>query len=233
MKILNKIEDRFTLLSTILLLVAGYRLFFFILLVAVGAASISRYTYWNYLIQTVFYILLVIGYKFNFKKLLKGLAFFIFPIIFNSVFFVFSYIIIILQLDKGELFIEATDIDGGSVSVGTVHTMDHILHTFIVIDFLIVMLSGYVKYVRKIMHKYYSRIADSRWSKFFFFMYHVISPLFPVSIYSMIFNPTEEYPTAVHPTIPLLIGLSFYFSICCWTHALLITKRYGVYKKIK
>lgn len=225
-KIIKYVETRFTLLSTILTIAVIYRLALFILLIVTGAATIDHYTYWNYAIQTVFYMVLLIGYKLKSTYLLDAITFFVLPSIFGSIFFVFLYIIIVLQFDSGDLFIKATVLDGGKLAVGTVHTMDHILHTFIVIDFLVVMLSGYIKHARSITHIYYSR-AETRVERVMFFLYFIFSPLIPIAIYSLFFNPTKEYPTNIHPLVPMSIGIGFYTLIMLWVYALLKTKKYG------
>lgn len=223
-------RQNLTLLSVMTSFVAIYRSIFVIIMAINGAIHTNRYTYWNYIGTTIFYDLLLIAYLSNRTNLLKGLTIFIFPIVFGSVFFVSMYIILILQLDEGELFISATYIDGGTLSVGTVHTMDNIVHNFPVLDFLIILVSGYIKESRTILGSFHKRLSE-RFEKIIFVAYFFLGPLLPFSLYCIFFNPFQEYPTDVNDFVPLVFGVVIYCLIVTWVYSLMTTQTYGHFKK--
>ena len=223
-------KQNITLLSTVTTVIAVYRTVFVIIMAIYGAIHTNRYTYWNYIGTTIFYDLLLIAYISNRTNLFKALTIFVFPIVFGSVFFVCMYIILILQLDQGELFISATYIDGGTLSVGTVHTMDNIVHTFPVLDFLIILVSGYIKESRTVLVSFHRHLSES-FEKIIFVAYFFIAPLLPFSLYCIFFNPFQEYPTDVNDIIPLSFGVIIYCLIMIWVYSLLTTQTYGHFKK--
>jgi hypothetical protein len=226
----QRVKQKLTLLSVVTTVVALYRTIFVIVMTIGGAVHTNRYTYWNYIGTTIFYDILWIAYVSNKTNLFKVLTIFVLPIVFGSVFFVCLYIILILQLDEGQLFISATYIDGGTLSVGTVHTFDNIIHTFPVLDFLVILVSGYIKEARFIMTTF-SRSLSSRFERITFVAYFFLGPLLPFSLYCIFFNPFEEYPTDVDDLVPLVIGLLIYNLIALWVYTLLTTQTYGHFKK--
>lgn len=219
-----------TLLSVVTTIVALYRTIFVFLMFFLGAAHLNRYTYWNYFGATAFYDILWVAYVKRDEYLFKTLCVWFVPIVFGSVFFVFLYIIVILQLDQGQLFIAATYIDGGAFSVGTVHTLDHLIHTFPVIDFLVILVSGFVKEARHAVKSSYSRLR-TRGEKLTFQLYFFIAPLSPFALYCCFFNPFKEYPVDVTSAIPLSFGLSIYFVVMLWVFCLMTTDSYGHFEK--
>lgn len=220
----------FTILSFVVTLIVLYRNFFVIIMAITEAIHVNRYTYWNYLGGTIFYNLLLISYLWNNTYLFKSLAIFGLPIVFGSVLFVCMYIILILQLDDGELFIAATYIDGGTLSVGTVHTLDHVIHTFPVIDFLILLASGYIKEARNVISSFHNSLTNVS-DKIVFLAYYFLGPLLPFALYCCFFNPFREYPTDVNAVIPTSIGTLIYFIIMSWVYSILTTKTYGHFRK--
>jgi len=226
----QKWRQHITLLSVVTSVIAIYRSFFVIIMAISGAIHTNRYTYWNYIGTTIFYDLLLIAYLSNKTNLLKGLTIFIFPIVFGSVFFVSMYIILILQLDEGELFISATYIDGGTLSVGTVHTLDNVVHNFPVLDFLVILVSGYIKESRTILISFHKRLSE-RFEKNIFAAYFFLGPLLPFSLYCIFFNPFQEYPTDVNDFIPMTFGVIIYCLIVTWAYSLMTTQTYGHFKK--
>lgn len=221
-----------TLLSMVTTIVALYRTVFVFLMFFLGAVHLNRYTYWNYIGATAFYDILWLSYVKRDEYLFKTLCIWFVPIVFGSVFFVFLYIIVILQLDNGQLFIAATYIDGGLLSVGTVHTLDHVIHTFPVIDFLVILVSGFVKEARHAIKAFHSRLL-TRGERFTFQLYFFIAPLSPFALYCCFFNPFKEYPVDVTSAIPLSFGLLIYFLIMLFVHSLMTTENYGHFKKVR
>jgi len=229
-KSLRQIWRDATLLSIVTTIVALYRTIFVVLMFAFGAIHLNRYTYWNYIGATAFYVILWIAYVSNNARLFKALCVWFVPIVFGSVFFVCLYIIIILQLDNGQLFIAATYIDGGSLSPGTVHTLDHIVHTFPLVDFLVVLVSGFVKEVRYFIKAFHSSLK-TRGERLGFLAYFFVAPLVPFALYCCFFNPFKEYPVEVSSFVPLSIGAFTYFLIIWWVYSVMTTDYYGHFRK--
>lgn len=221
---------KITVLTTVTTIIALYRTVLAFLIFYMGASHTNRYTYWNYFGATAFYDVLWIAYIKRNTYLFKTLCIWFVPIVFGSVFFVFLYIIVILQFDSGQLFIAATDIDGGTFSVGTIHTIDHLIHTFPLVDFMVVLVSGFVKDARNAIKAFHSRLS-TRGQKFAFGLYFFIAPLSPFALYCCFFNPFKEYPVDVVTAIPLSLGLFMYFLIMLWVHAIMTTNNYGHFKK--
>jgi hypothetical protein len=218
-------KSRINITWVTIFIAAVYRLSFVIWLVIEGFVHTNRYTYWNYVGQTLFYVLLLMAYSMDEAYLLKWLSIYIFPIVFGSVFFVYFYIIIVLQLDNGWLFISATNLGGGSASVGTVHTFDHVIHTFITLDLLFVLNSGYGTDLRLCVWEFLH--IHKTWKHGYMFLYCLITPLIPIGIYSLFFNPLKLYPTDFFPGLPIIIGAVIYFFIILWMYWFLTTQDYG------
>ena len=228
--LIQRAKQSITLLSVVTTIIAAYRTLFVVIMAIYGAIHTNRYTYWNYIGTTIFYDLLWIAYVSNRTNLFRAITIFVFPIVFGSVFFVCMYIILILQLDQGQLFISATYIDGGTMSVGTVHTMDNIIHTFPVIDFLVVLVSGYIKESRGILVSFHKSLFET-FDKIVFAGYFFFGPLLPFALYCIFFNPFREYPTDVNDIVPMSIGIVIYSFIMFWVYKVLTTETYGHFTK--
>ncbi len=201
---------------------------FVIYLLSIGCIHSNRYTYWNYIGLTLFYILLSIAYVLKSEYFFRFLTLFIFPIVFVSVFFVLFYIIVILQLDHGWLWISATVLGGGTLSVGTVHTFDMFIHVFTVISLLFVCHFGYSLDVRNCFATFYD--AQNNYKlKVKFFVYFLIAPLIPIGIYSCFYNPIEQYPTDGPEFVPILIGSFLYAGIAISLFCMIFSRHYGHY----
>src|SRR5690242_12803138 len=103
-------KERLTVLSAVLAVLVVYRGSISIVMAALGVVHLNRYTYWNYLGQTAFYALLGLAVFARDRLLYKNLTLYVLPMVVGSVMFVCFYILIILQLDAGELFIAATNV---------------------------------------------------------------------------------------------------------------------------
>lgn len=210
----------------ILFFVTLYRLGFTIFLFAEGCVHANRYTYWNYVGQTLFYIILSVFYVFKDPRPFKYFSFVVFPYVFGSVFFVFFYIIIVLYLDHGWLFISATVEGGGEFSAGTVHTFDMIVHVFTVVDLLLVLTGGYIADLRRFFKPYSRRLI--------FLIYFFIAPLIPIGFYSIFFNPLKQYPVDTASYVPILLGLVVHVLVTIYLYSVVFSKNYGhFYQKKK
>lgn len=223
-------KKRLTIFSVVLAALVVYRVGVSVAMAALGVVHLNRYTYWNYLGQTAFYALLGLAVFARDRFLYRNLTLFVLPVVVGSVFFVCFYIIVILQLDSGDLFIAATNVDGGSVSVGTAHTFDYIVHTGPVIDLLVLLASGYLVDVRAIAADAL-RVLDKNRETFLFSLYYWCVPVLPMALYSVFFNPFQQYPTDASPYVVMAIAVGIYAAIVLWNHAVVTTQAFGHYSR--
>lgn len=223
-------KERLTVFSVVLAVLVVYRVGVSVTMAALGVVHLNRYTYWNYLGQTAFYALLGLAVFARSRLLYRNLTLFVLPVVVGSVFFVCFYIIVILQLDSGDLFIAATNVDGGSVSVGTAHTFDYIVHTGPVVDLLILLASGYFVDVRAIAADALRVLNENR-EVILFRLYYWVVPALPMSLYCVFFNPFQQYPTDASPYAVMAIAVGIYLSIVLWFHAVVTTQAFGHYRR--
>jgi hypothetical protein len=226
----STVQSYVTLLSVVTTVIALYRTAVVIVLFVLGLVWASHYTYWSYILGTIFYITLWIAFAANLPYLFRFLVLIIFPIVFGSVALVFFYIIVILQLDGGALFIGATVFAGGSYGVGTVHSADEILHVLPLFDLMLLLLCGFVKDARSVTVTYYKALSDGT-HRFFFTVHYFLGPLIPLAFYACFFNPFREYPTHITDIVPASIGLAIYVLAMWVLYAVMTTPTYGHFKK--
>ena len=198
--------------------VAFYRLVAVLVLIFAGVANIEHYTYWNYTLQSVFYVLLAISLTFNLPALFHTLSVFFFPMVFGSVFLVFLFIVVVLQLDQGQLFFESTIQGGGQLDVGSVHTGDTLIHFFTVVDMFIVLLSGYFTMARLSLYMFRKLHGVNRIQRIAFRCYYYLSPIVPMLLYALFFNPFEEYPTGKSDTFIMCLALVLDLLTMAWLY---------------
>jgi hypothetical protein len=212
----------------ILLLITVFKIAAVIVMIALGAIHTNRYTYWNYLFQTGFYILLSWTYWKHDEYIFKILTIFIFPIIFGSVWFVLIYITVVLQLDQGWLFLSATTIAGGSLSVGTVHTFDLLIHCGPVVDFMFVLVFDYYIDANHCFRTF--RASVPNFNHFLGLMYYYLAPLIPLCIYAFFFNPLTQYPDD-SPGTAMGLGFGLYLLIMSILYMAMNNNRLGTFTK--
>jgi hypothetical protein len=137
------------------------------------------------------------------------------PIVFGSVFFVQFFILLVLQLDHGDMFAQATTLAGGSVSVGTAHTFDYLVHTSPVISILALLVSGYLTEVRAIVHAVQKNL-NARGEHLVFLVHYIAAPVLPLSLYCSIFNPFREYPMHASSVLVFFIALIVFLILDTW-----------------
>lgn len=182
-----------------------------------GVVHANRYTYWNYTLQTAFYVMLWLGYVTRLSYLVSFSTKFVFPVVFTSNFFVFLVIIIILLLDKGALFLAATNVGGGHENVGVVHTFDQLVHVFPAMFTALLLVVGYVEDVRRTFARANAATVA----------YMVVAPLAFMAVYGLFFNPTKEYPTSYAVIIPILSTAGCYFLVSLFLIGFVRAKKYG------
>ncbi len=189
----------------------------------------NRYTYWNYLLQTVFYAVLLFAYTRGRKSyLFRILTIYLFPVVFGSVFLVFLFIIIILHISGGWMLVEATTLGTGTLNIGAVHTADAIVHFFTVVDFFIVLVAGYLYDARaSIAHflEYLNRHHDPSHC-LAYRIYFYLSPAIPMFIYTLFFNPFKEYPTGKSPFLIAVLALIINLLVMIWLYAAMTRQRH-------
>ena len=89
-------KQRLTVFSVVLTVLVVYRVAVSIVMAALGVVHLNRYTYWNYLGQTVFYALLGVAVFARDRLIYRNLTLFVLPVVVGSVFFVSFYILVIL-----------------------------------------------------------------------------------------------------------------------------------------
>lgn len=209
----------FTLYVITTVRVAAVTFFFFD-----GIIHQNRYTYWNYTLQTMFYLGLSISQMFRLISLEYWLTVYALPVVYGSVVEVAIFIIIILQLDGGWLMFTATQAGGGPYTLGTIHSADAFVHFFPVFDLFALFISGYLSMARctirtHLHHLYQKCIWDQpslRPLLYRIFVY--ISFCIPLTPYAIFFNPFEEYPIPrrySHSSL-LLLAASIGFFVMAW-----------------
>lgn len=216
-----------TVFSTVLTLVTLLNAGMVILMLALGVVHSNRYTYWNYIFQAAFYLTLWLAYAVKNTYLLRAVTVFVFPTAFGSAFFVFLYIILVLQCDDGEMFVAASNLGGGRLDVGSVHTFDELVHVFPLVQLLLVLLSGYIVHAREIYSSLHNASSLSLFERAAVTAWPFVAPFSLLSVYVIIFNPTKEYPTPDCSFAPFLVGVACYFLIVWFLFGLLKTKNYG------
>jgi hypothetical protein len=223
-------KQRLTVFSVVLTVLVVYRVAVSIVMAALGVVHLNRYTYWNYLGQTVFYALLGVAVFARDRLIYRNLTLFVLPVVVGSVFFVSFYILVILQLDEGDLFIAATNVDGGSVSVGTAHTFDYIVHTGPVVDLLVLLASGYLVDVRAIAAEALRVLHKSR-ETLLFRLYYGVVPALTMALYCIFFNPFQQYPTDASPYVVMVIAVGIYITTVWWFYTVVTTQPFGHYRR--
>lgn len=202
-----------------------------VVMIASGAIHSNRYTYWNFTLSTLFLLFLSFSYWHSTKKfgfvLFKILTIFFFPMVFGSVCFVLVYIIIVLQMDDGWQLIAATILGGGSLTMGSVHTFDWIIHTGPLVVLLVILWTTYGIDANTCVLSYFEYLSR-RVSKWQFLPYYYIAPLIPITIYMIFFNPVEQYPTSA-PILTLGLGVISYFIIMTILFLIMFSEQYATF----
>lgn len=199
--------ERFT--TVLLCAVAAYRFLMVVAMLWLDVIHTNRYTYWNYTLQTAFYVLLSLAYLTRHRGLFHVLGIFVFPLVFGSVTLVSIFIVVILQFNGGWMFIEATKLGTGTLTVGTVHTADALIHFFTFVDLALLLISGYLEAVRYCVSEYVrsDHFAALPSAALLFRIYYYCCPAAPMLLYAIFFDPFEEYPTGQSPVLLSAIGI--------------------------
>lgn len=209
----------FTLYVITALRVAAVAFFFFD-----GIIHHNRYTYWNYTLQTMFYLGLTISQIFHLHTLEYWLLTYALPLVYGSVVLVAIFIVIILQLDGGWLMFVATQAGGGLYTLGTIHSADAFIHFFPLFDLFALLLAGYLSVARctirlHLKHLYQRCIAmQPSLGPILYRIFFYLSPGIPLVAYALFFNPFDEYPVPrrYSRTSLLILAASIGLVVMAW-----------------
>lgn len=229
--VLHFLRRYVTLMFTVVSITVLYRVTLVMIMLGYSVIHTNRYTYWNYVGQTVFYVLLWLSYLWKSTYLRDILTVFALPIVIGSVICVYAYIIIVLQLDDGKPFLDASTLAGGALTLGSVHTFDHIIHTLTALDLFVVLTSGYVYEARIKISVFYKSLAK-RQERAIFNLYYFLVPLLPFAFYACFFNPFTEYSTPYPEIVPFSFGIVVYLLVVWWSRTMLTTRTYGHFENL-
>lgn len=187
--------------------------------------NVEHYTYWIFTFSDLHLLLVLIGLQ------LEGyfeafIVLFVFPILLGNVTLVPIVIAIVIGLNP-EVFLNDTDVRGGSLSIGLVRNADWVLHTTIVQVFILLVV-GYKEYASGILVKFLNSI-HWKWAVLYI-AYFIYSPLALVGIYALCEDPTKRYPTSLTRIEQFLIiflcnNVSMILWLCALTHRVSSVRR--------
>lgn len=188
------------LLRIVVTLLLIWRVAVTVILAIKGRYDFTMYTYWSHTILVLFYALLWIA-LWTERWLLTFVTLLIFPIALGSTFLVMVSIVIIIQENAAVLTASLST----TLTLSLIHTGDWILHSLPVLEILLILCVGYLLYTRTIIAGEVAGMRKSEW-KAIYVLYFIVSPMIPMLIYSLIFDPATHYPTGI-PTYVLWLGL--------------------------
>lgn len=185
------------------------------LLIALDIINLTFFTYINYILTTIsFLILAIIETKIisKKKKLTKSFRFytlFIFPVTFGLTAFVSLAILFIIGLNSSFLTKLSESGDGSDLS--SIYIKDKIIHSFPFIEIIILLLFKFksfkLVFTRDIK---FNKMLDGQ-LKFFYWLYFISSPLFILGLYMLTIDFINKYPVPVNNL--LLISMVIISSI--------------------
>lgn len=241
-----KFFDEYPVCVVFCFLLMLYKSISLIGLLSLGYYNINKFTYWNFTVSCCFYVLLFFALLQNIKptiQSMKILRYFILitvPPITGMAFLVFFLIIIILALDDW-LLVESSVFGKGELKIGIIHLGDWFLHNIPVVEILLLRMSGLESILRTAyrstpvlfwMDYYPHKICihengdvfvsekknHQKYGSVIYFLWCSLSPILAILIYSIFFNPLEEYPTGLSwiQAIPIVLSISFLVGFFQW-----------------
>lgn len=183
--------------------------------------NFKHYTYWNYLIVTIFDLLYLSTWFTSSHSLFKCMNVIVFPIVMGSTAIVNILIIVILQ-NNDWIMVSASVFGEGQLPLGKIHLVDYIIHGLPFLSRFVALILGQQDIVRQYVYAYLHNhirvifnLKNFRTRRLAYFCYWLVCPLIPVAIYSSINNPFVEYPTnftILEATI-ILLSITLLFQI--------------------
>jgi len=177
----------------------------FIVTAANNLFNVVMYTWWNFLIVTVWLAQILVGLWFE-GKLNALIAMGITPIVLSSVTLVPIIIVLVIAIND-EIYINGSvyqPIPGKKpYTFGEIHTGDWVLHPVPFVEVAVVMYIYYQSYMRMLFYHFTrSRSRDEVLLYFFFFEF---AGALPLVIYSIPADPLKRYPTGLSLTASIAI----------------------------
>jgi len=164
-----------------------------------GGFDARFFTYINYTLVWLLMILLAISM--TDYRLYNLFVAFVVPVIYGTTIFVAFAIVVIIQLNDS-LFIKTTLYNGGTRSIGMVHTGDFLLHYMPLIEILLVLFS-----ISNSLTVTFAEIYNSteKWSRVAYIAYFLLCPVYILFFYMSNINFMTNYPTMINPYLIWLI----------------------------
>jgi len=197
----------------VLMVVALYRSCIVSLLIGLRVFDGRMFTYLDYLLVTLNYILML--YCMRHVWLFQTFTLYSLPIMIGTTLSVTISIIIILQANGGQLLLASSPLNGGVNSLGTIHTAHSIVHFVTTIDLLLVLLFnwGFIKANYRATYLLLSqraRVGHALW--------FILASLGILVIYMLNFDFISNYPVAMSPweSVSLQVALSLSIGAIFW-----------------
>lgn len=185
-----------------LILFTIYRTLLLIFIIVERILHTNKFTYWNYVFQWLFDFVYLFA-TFTEGRFLMFLTIYFLPMVFGSTILVSILIVIIIQRNDWE-YIEATIFGIGEFKVGDIHTADWIVHVAPLIERFVLLYLGQLTISRTIISNLLETRSETlfgcRWHIFYlkfkiYLVLWILSPTFPLILFSIFYDPLKEYPT--------------------------------------
>jgi hypothetical protein len=210
-----------------------YNLGILSMLVWTHALNFRHYTYWNYILVTVFDIIYLTSCFTSPKTLFKWMNLVVFPIVTGSTAIVNILIIVILQ-NNDWIMVSASVFGEGQLPLGKIHLADYLIHSWPFLARFIILILGQLDIVRHFVYAYLHGnvniirvMGNFKTRRLAFFFFWIVSPLTPISIYSSLNNPFVEYPTnfSYAEAVIILLCIAFLFQLITFFSVYTSTER--------
>ncbi len=179
------------------------------LLIALEVINLTFFTYINYILTTIsFLILAIIETKIisKKKKLTKSFRFytlFIFPVTFGLTAFVSLAVLVIIGLNSSFLIniIEPK----GPNSFSNIYIKDKIIHAFPFIEILLILIFKFRSFKLVFRQDIKFNKMLNKQLKNFYWIYFTLSPLFIIGLYMLTIDFINKYPVPVHILLVILL----------------------------
>jgi len=203
------------------MLVTLYRMVLVSLLIGFRVFDPKMFTYIDYTLVSLAYLLFL--YSARTVWLYQLFTLYVLPVIIGTTLSVTVSIVVILQSNGGSLLIGASTLNGGSHSLGTVHTVHTLVHFFTSVDMLLMLLFNW-DFIKANYRATYmamgntARIAHAIW--------FIVGALVVLTVYMMNFNFVSNYPVHMLPwqsvllqiVVSILIGFVFWLRLVVGEH---------------
>jgi len=184
-----------------LAVVTAYRSIILAIIIIEGILHTNKFTYWNYVLQWFFDLAYLLA-TFTEGRFLVFLTLYFLPMVFGSTILVSILIVIIIQRNDWE-YIESTIFGIGEYKVGDIHSADWVVHVAPLVARFVILYLGQ----QAISHAIISNLFENRRERLFsgtwksstkfrlYLVWWVFSPLLPLLVFTIFYDPLKEYPT--------------------------------------